>query len=354
MSGALRIRKAPISLKPEMYYILHGEDEFSRTREVNKMRAKMGDPQLADLSISFFDGRKITLGELQHACDAIPFLSDKRLVIVEGLLARFEPRRRKRGDEEAGEEGEEESNPDLAKELKEYLERVPETTRLVFVETKALSKTNPILKLAQSDKKRAYVKEFQPPKESALPRWIQERVSEKGGEIEPDAIRELAAHIGSDLRLMDNEIDKLLAFSGSAPIGVEDVRTLVASVRESNIFELVDAIGARETSAALRLLHAQLDQNAAPLYLLTMITRQFRLLVQIKDLRTRGLVPAAIAEQLKQSPFVVNKIIAQAPNFTMPQLEAIYGKLLDTDLAMKTSRSDPIVALDLLIVDLTR
>ncbi len=334
-----------------MYYILHGEDEFSRTREVNKMRAKMGDPQLADLSISRFDGRKITMGELRHACDAIPFLSDKRLVIVEGLLARLEPRRRKGGDEE--EVGEEESNPDLAKELKEYLEHVPETTRLVFVETKALSKSNPILKLVQSDKKRAYVKEFQPPKESALPRWIQEHVGEKGGEIEPDAIRELAANIGSDLRLMDNEIDKLLAFCGSAPIGVEDVRALVASVRESNIFELVDAIGARETSTALRLLHAQLEQNAAPLYLLTMITRQFRLLVQVKDLRTRGLMPAAIAEQLKTSPFVVNKIIPQIPNFSMPQLETIYRKLLDTDLAMKTSRSDSVVALDTLIVDLT-
>ncbi len=336
-----------------MYYILHGEDEFSRTREVNKMRAKMGDPQIADLSISFFDGRKITLGELQHACDSVPFLSDKRLVIVEGLLARFEARHRKGGDEEAGEEGEEQSHPELAKELKEYLERVPETTRLVFVETKALSKTNPILKLAHSIKKGAYVKEFQPPKESALPQWVQERVDEKGGEIEPGAVRELAAQLGSDLRLMDNEIDKLLAYCGSAPIGVEDVRALVASVRESNIFDLVDAIGARETSTALRLLHGQLDQNAAPLYLLTMITRQFRLLVQVKDLRSRGLLPAAIAEQLKARPFVVSKIMAQAPNFSMPQLESIYRRLLDTDLAMKTGRSDPIVALDMLIVDLT-
>ncbi len=336
-----------------MYYILHGEDEFSRTREVNKMRAKMGDPQIADLSISFFDGRKITLGELQHACDSVPFLSDKRLVIVEGLLARFEARRRKGGDEEAGEEGEEQSHPELAKELKEYLERVPETTRLVFVETKALSKTNPILKLAQSNKKGAYVKEFQPLRESALPQWVQERVGEKGGEIEPGAVRELAAQLGSDLRLMDNEIDKLLAYCGSAPIGVEDVRALVALVRESNIFDLVDAIGARETSTALRLLHGQLDQNAAPLYLLTMITRQFRLLVQVKDLRSRGLLPAAIAEQLKARPFVVSKIMAQAPNFSMPQLESIYRRLLDTDLAMKTGRSDPVVALDMLIVDLT-
>ncbi len=337
-----------------MYYILHGEDEFSRTRQVNEMRAKMGDPQFADLNISLLDGRKITLGELQHACDAMPFLADKRLVIVEGLLARLEPRRRKGGEEEAKEESEEESNPDLAKGLKEYLERLPETTRLVFLETKTLSKTNPILKQALGEKKRAFVKDFEPPKESALPQWIEARVAEKGGAMDPEAIRELAIHVGTDLRLMDNEIDKLLAYSGSAPVQVEDVRALVASVRETNIFELVDKIGERDTHTALRLLHEQLDQEAKPLYLLTMINRQFRLLVQIKDLTARGQTPAAIAEKLKLNPFVVTKTVAQARNFTMPQLDAIYGKLLETDLAIKTSRSDPVVALDTLVVDLTR
>jgi DNA polymerase-3 subunit delta len=136
-------------------------------------------------------------------------------------------------------------------------------------------------------------------------------------------------------------------------VRIEDVRTLVASVREANIFDLVDAIGARQTSTAMRLLHARLDQNAAPLYLLSMITRQFRMLLQIQDLKTRGLNPAAIREQLKLHPFVVEKTSRQAANFTLAQLEATYRKLLETDLAIKTSRSDPIVALDMLVVDLT-
>src|SRR5919109_1457031 len=106
----------PISnFQPPMYYILHGEDELTRSEAVDKLRAKMGDPQFADLNTAQFDGRKITLGELQHACDSVPFLTDKRLVIVEGMLARVEPRRGKANEE--GKETEEESNPTLAKDL---------------------------------------------------------------------------------------------------------------------------------------------------------------------------------------------------------------------------------------------
>ncbi len=336
-----------------MYYILHGEDEFSRTEQVNKFRAQMGDPQFADLNTTQFDGRKITLGELQHACDAVPFLSDKRLVIVEGMLARFDPRRGKSESEE-GEETEEAANPALAKDLREYLTRLPETTRLVFIESKTLAKNNPILKHALDDKKNAHVKEFAEPKARALPKWIQDRVKEKGGTIEPNAVEELAEHVGTDLRLIDNEIDKLLMYRNGQPIRAEDVRTLVASVRESDVFALVDALGHRETGAALKLLHAQLDHNAAPTYLMSMIVRQFRLLLQMKDLAARGKTLDAAREQLKLHPFVADKTWKQALNFTLPQLESIYQKLLDTDVAVKTGRSEPGVALDVLIVELTR
>ncbi len=334
-----------------MYYIFHGEDEFSRAEQIKKLRAKMGDAQFAELNTTRFDGRKVTLGELQHACDAIPFLLDKRLVIVEGMLARLDPRRAK-GEEVEGDSGEE-ANPALAKELIAYLCRLPAATRLIFVESKTLAKNNPILKHAAGDQN-AIVREFTAPTARALPKWIQGRVQAQKGAIEPAAVAELAACVGSDLRLLDNEIEKLLTYRAGQTIRVEDVRALVASARESDIFALVDAIGRRETSHALNLLHAQLEQRAAPEYLLTMITRQFRLLLQLRDLAARGQTLAAAREQLKLHPFVAEKTWRQTLNFTIPQLEAICRQLLDTDIAIKTGRSEPTVALDVLVVDLTR
>jgi DNA polymerase-3 subunit delta len=101
-------------------------------------------------------------------------------------------------------------------------------------------------------------------------------------------------------------------------------------------------------------LHEQLNHNAAPMYLLTMITRQFRLLLQTRDFAARGKAVEQAAAQLKMHPFVAKKTWAQSLNFSLPQLEAIYQKLLDTDIAIKTGRNEPMLALDLLVVELTR
>ncbi|MBI5304417.1 MAG: DNA polymerase III subunit delta [Chloroflexi bacterium] len=333
-----------------MYYIFHGDDELARTEQVRALYAKMGDAQYADLNTARFDA-KVSLGELRHACDAIPFLSDKRLVIVTGLLARLEPRRGK--DDGEGDAVEEESNPDLAKSLQEYLAQLPDHARLVFIESKTLAKNNPILKYASADK-HAAVREFVAPEMRNLPGWIHARVKSKGAQIEPDAVEQLAQHVGADPRLLDNEIEKLITYRGDAPIRAQDVQTLVAAVNEANIFELVDAVGKRQTKRALDLLHAHLQQNAAPQYLLTMIVRQFRMLLQMRDLAARGDTLDHTREQLHLHPFVAQKTWTQALNFSMPQLEAIYQKLLNTDLAMKTSRAEPSVALDVLIVELTR
>lgn len=336
-----------------MYYIFHGEDEFSRSEQVKELRKKMGEPQFADLNITLLDGKKVTLSELAHACDSMPFLLDKRLVIVDGLLTRLETRKKK---EEASSEDdrEEEKGSAVAKEVIAYLEHLPETTRLVFDEPKTLAKNNLVLKQAEKDKKKAYVKEFVSPQPRQLPKWILGRVQAKGGKIDPTAVDTLAAHVGSDLRLLDNEIEKLITYRGHASITAVDVRELVVSVQESNVFDLVDALGRREANVALNLLHDQLNHNAVPQQLFALIVRQFRLLLQMKDLAARGLTVDAAREQLKMHPFVAFKVWKQALNYTLPRLEEIHRRLLETDIAIKTGRSEPVVALDTLIVELTQ
>jgi DNA polymerase-3 subunit delta len=336
-----------------VYYILHGEDEFTRSEQVSELRKKMGDPQFADLNISLLDGKKASVSELAHACDAMPFLLDKRMVIVDGLLTRLEGRRKK-DEAESDQSSEQEKGSALAKELIAYLERLPETTRLVFVEPKTLAKNNTVLRHAQKDKKHAHVKEFQSPQPRQLPKWIQGRVQTKDGKIELAAVEALAAHVGPDLRLLDNEIEKLITYSGRSPISAEDVRELVVSVQESNVFELVDALGRKEATVALNLLHDQLNHNAVPQQLFALIIRQFRMLLQMKDLAARGMTVDAARDQLKMHPFVAFKIWKQALNYTLPRLEEIHRRLLETDIAIKTGRSEPVVALDALVVELTQ
>jgi DNA polymerase-3 subunit delta len=270
-----------------MFYLLHGEDEYSRSLFLAEKKAQLGDPTTADLNTTVLEGRKVTLDELIHNCDTVPFLAEKRLVIVNDLAARFEPRR-------GGEKEESEAEKAFLRDLGEYLSRMPDTARLVFVERKKISRGNPIYMCAL-DSKDGYVKEFTPRRGGALNRWIVDRVREKGGSIEPGAINLLAAFVGSDLRLLDQEIEKLLTHTGQErPIKERDVQLLVSYVQEANIFEMVDALGKRDSREAMRLLHRLLDDGQPPLYILHMIARQFRILLRIKELLGKGTSAADI------------------------------------------------------------
>jgi DNA polymerase-3 subunit delta len=335
-----------------MFYVLHGEDEFSRSEVLAEMKAKMGDPAMADLNTTVLDGSKVTLAELMHACDTVPFLTDRRLVIVEGLLTRL-------GAGGRGKTDRDKEHPAWKKEYQEeltaYLERLPETARLVFVEGESISPSHPVLKMALADKERGHARQFRLPTSGKLRRWITDRVERKGGEIEASAAEELAAFVGSDLRLLDQELDKLISYVDRArPITRTDVHLLVSYVQQANVFEMVDALGRRDGEQAIKLLHRLLEGGEHPLSLLGMIVRQFRIMIQVKDLVERGVPSKKIGAQLGLHPFVAEKGLQQSRNFSMEQLETIYRKLLETDLAIKTGQMDQVLALDMLAVGLSK
>jgi DNA polymerase-3 subunit delta len=340
-----------------VFYVFHGEDEFGSAEELSRLRAKLagGDAAMAELNTTILDGKGLTLGELRHVCDAIPFMADRRLVIVHGLLSRLGSSRQARGRVPSKPAGGT-RNESLLKELVAYLPGLPPTTRLIFVEGKALQSSHPVLKLVAKEGKAigAYARLFTRPKEGELPGWILKRAKSKAGAISSEAAVMLAALGGNDLRLLDQEIDKLLLYADGRQITTQDVQALVSRAREMSIFDLVDCVGRRQTDRALRLLHQLLDDGAAPLYLLTMLARQVRILIQVKELRAQGLAPTKIAGRLKLHPFVVEKGWAQAQNFRMAQLEAAYQQLVQTDWRIKTGQMPEILALDVLIVGLTR
>lgn len=340
-----------------MFYILHGEEEFGLSEELARLRAIMAedDPAMAELNTSMLDGDRLTLGELRHACDAIPFMTDRRLVVVNGLLSRLAPKDRRAGQDGPGIE-EPAANRALRDELAAYLPNLPPTTRLVFVEGQELKPKHPILKVAQAEgkKEKAFVKVFKKPKGRKLAGWIRERVKSKGGRIDGEATEMLAALVGSDLRGLEQELDKLLLYTEGQAVTAQDVRLLVSRSRETSIFDLVDCVGRRETGRALRLLHFLQDEGETPLYLLAMLARQVRILIQVSEMGAQGLTQAEMVKRLKVHSFVVEKGVAQARNFTLPQLEEAHQRLVETDWAIKRGDVEPEVALDMLVVGLTR
>lgn len=315
-----------------MFYVFHGDDTHSQRETLADLIAKMGDPSLIELNTTRF-GDSVRMPELRQACSSLPFLSGRRLVIVEGALS---------GNVSQG----------FIEKLLNYLPELPDTTRLIFLESQSLPASHPLLKFAKAEEK-GYVKAFKRPEGRALDQWVRERVADGGGQITPRAVHVLVSNIGNDLALLANEIDKLLLYKGGEEaIGDEDVRRLCPYVAETSIFDLVDALGTRNGSRAAMLLQTKLNEGADPFYLFAMIVRQFRLLIQVKELADDGLSQAAIARSLGLHGFVAGKVLQQSQHFTLPQLEQVYAHLLQTDVGVKTGRADMTTSLDLLVAAL--
>ena len=312
-----------------MFYLFHGQDTYSQREFLAGLLAKEGDADMLSLNTTRLSG-KISFNELQSACDAMPFLARVRVVIVEGLLA---------------------ATPDKAflDRLAAYLPTLPATTRLFFLEPNDVTPNHRLFQLAEKEKL-GRVRHFELPKGGELDRWIRGHVEAGGGRIAPQAVQLLAVNVGSDLAALGNEIDKLLLYAGpEGTIAAEDVTRLSPYAAEASIFDLVDALGARQSARVAALFQQKLNEGADPFYLFSMFIRQFRLLLQTRSLLDAGERPAGVTQQLKLHPRVAEKLVAQARGFSLPQLEHIYRRLLQIDVETKTGQADLLTALHLLV-----
>lgn len=346
-----------------MFYVFHGDDEFTRSEEVARLKQQVMSGGMGDLNVMELDGRRLEFDELVNACQVMPFLTDRRLVIVRDLLQRFEGaaggRRRGKGSEEsdaASARGDGASLAEFARRVVEYLPQMPPSTRLLFVEGAALGKSNPMVKAALQ-RKEGFVKEFSIPSGGALHDWVRRRASKHGVSITREATDLLTTSVGPNLRQLDQELAKLAAHANyRRDIEEEDVRALVHAAQQSDIFGLVDSLGARQRQVALRRLHELLADRQNELYLLTMIARQVRLILAAKELVDEGGMGIdEVRRELKLSHrFIAQKLVSQARMFRMEELEALLRRVAEVDQAIKTGRIEGPLALEMLIVESCR
>ncbi len=327
-----------------MLYILYGEDDFSIREALAKIKEGLGDKELLSTNTTILQGQNLTLQQLIITCDTLPFLAPNRLVIVEGLLSRFETQdKEKRAAKPRDSEWQ---------SFKEYLNRMPGSTVLILTDG-ALKRGNSMLADVAM---LAKVQEFKPLKGVQLRNWMQARAKSLGCTISPPALQLLSELVGGNLGLLSIEIGKLCLYAQGRMVEVNDVKSLVAYAQETNVFGMVDAILERNASKATRLLHLLEDEGAAPAYLLFMITRQIRMVIQAKDMLQQKQAFADIGYTLGiSSDYVLQKVREQARAPSMEQLKGVYRKLLDTDISIKTGRikgDRGELALELLICEL--
>ncbi|MEN8173329.1 MAG: DNA polymerase III subunit delta [Chloroflexota bacterium] len=323
-------------------YLLHGDDEYTVTSQIAAMEAKMGDPSTGGLNITRVEKGSFDIERITAITQAMPFLADRRLVIIYDPLASL------KGSTQRD-------------RFKKFLGEIPPTTSLVLMISRPLltyqekkkNKKHWLQVWAESQNERVYQKEFLLPRGPQMIRWIQTRARKLGGEITPQASGLLSSMVGDNPRIAAQELVKLLTYVDyGRAIDNDDVEHLVAYQRDGDVFAMVDAVGMRNGKKALRLLHELLKQDE-PLRLFGMIVRQFRLLLLTHELLDGGNREKDIARQLKIHPFVASKLIPQTRNFSLDNLEDIYRQLLSIDEAVKTSQIEGDVALDMFITALS-
>lgn len=347
-----------------MITLIHGPAELLRAEALAKLAAGLSpDPELAALNTARLDGRTVTLAELHNACDTLPFLAERRLVVVENLLARLAASgKRKSKDAKAEPDAEEAAEQEAAApedgkgQVKEFLacfDQIPGSTEFVLLEADTAS--GPGMRRVQ-DLARSHQAQIilcEKPRKNDLPGWIRDRARLRQVKLDATAVQDLAEFVGDDLRQLDQELIKLADYVTGRTVTREDVRLLVPATRTANVFELVDALGLGNGPTAGRLLHHALEVDGEPpLRLLAMIARQYRLLIQVKALQAQGARPAEIARQLNVGEWTVPRFINQANRHSFSRLERAMDRILAADEAIKTGRLTDREALDILLVEL--
>ena len=328
-----------------MIYILYGPDSYSLHQTLETVKKSAGSEAASDSNIVELDGSQISLSGLKVACETVPFLADNRLVIITGLLERFEPKMRITSPKKMGGKIDQSQGWQL---LANTLKTIPHTTILVLVDGE-ITNRNPLLKEIAAV---AEVKPFPLLKRAALIMWIQKRVVQVGGKMSPPAVELIAKLVGNDLWAMANEIDKLVLYTGSRLIEEKDVLAIVSHAQETSVFTMVDAILENKTSIAEDSLQQLIERGAAPTHLLWMLHRQIRFIILVKELVKQKKTNMAIQAQLGLADYPMQKTLEQAEKYSLESLKSIYKKLLETDLAIKTGKYDGELALNILIAEL--
>jgi DNA polymerase-3 subunit delta len=330
-----------------LLYILSGQDDFSLARSLTEIKKDVGDREVSAINTTTLNGQQVTLDQLKIVCETMPFLAERRLVIIEGLLERFEPRRRPSRQRKTTPA----NHHDQHQLFATCITRIPDSTVLVLVESRVTS-NNPLFKLLSG---KAVVKSFPLLRDAQLRQWAQRRVVETGGSISSRAVDLLARLVGSNLWIVASEIDKLVLFTSGRRIEEDDVRMLVSYTQQASVFAVVDAIVEFKADLAEQLLQRLLQSGATPSYLMVMLSRQVQMIVRAKQLNAQRKPKTEIQYRLGlTSGFALGKTLEQASRYSLPRLKEIYQQLLETDLSIKTGKYDAELALNILVAELCR
>lgn len=307
------------------FYLLFGKEDYLKHQYRDKLVKALAEPE-DNMNVSVFQGNGLNVQELLEIANTLPFFAPQRVIVVE--------------------------NSNLFKKtpdnLEKQLEGLPESTHIIFVENE-VDKRNRLYKWVG---KNGYACELDTPDEKMLLSWIKGLCREEGKIMDDTAIFYFVEHMGTDMLLLRNELEKLCCYKlQEDTITVEDVQKVCVSQATSKMFAMLDAIGMHNQQQALSLYRDLLALKESPIGILRMLLRHFNILMQISALSAEGKNNKEMAAACAIPPFSVKKYAAQASKYTFEKLQNMVEMCQDTEQQIKSGNIKDLVAVELLIIN---
>ncbi|MFH1784008.1 MAG: DNA polymerase III subunit delta [bacterium] len=322
LSGIRRGDIAPV-------YLFSGDEAYLREEAIRRMEESLLGDCGREFNYDLIYADEAGITDIMNAASSLPFLSKKRLVVVKRL---------------------EKLKQAAQKKLLEFLEDPVETTCLVLVVGARINKTSEFFgKLSR----KAVSVVFWPLFDNEVIPWIQNASRKRAKTISTEAAAYLKEYVGNDLFRLGNQIDQVIMYTGERKsIGLKDVEDVTADIRVGDIYEMIDAIGARQKGRSLKILNKLLEKGEEPVSILWHITARLRKFLEAQELMRKNIPYMQLARQLGINTFMDKNFQKHAGSFSETKLMESFSDMLEVDRDIKTGRKNSRLTLELLILRL--
>lgn len=336
-------------------YIMYGLEEEQIKKDISILCKKVLNPQFMDFNYIRFDGLNVEEEELINACETLPFMDEKKVVVV--YRAEFLRDGKEKKTNESEEEEEELKAPPktgtqrdrVYKALTSYIDKLPPHCILIMyyiISSKREKLSSRITKLGKMADVVGSIKV----RGDVLEKRARQLFEEYGGQIGAVELKYFCQEMEDKLPMLTLEVEKLCSYTMGRPIKKEDINALLPPETDRDIFDFVDALAEKSLSRSLDIVNELLYKGNKIPSILRMIERQFNLLIQIKKSVSRGKSKEVIAKELGLHPFVCGKMIEQSRKFSEKSLGDCIDECLNSEEALKSSSIHGATQLELLIV----
>jgi len=306
----------------KIYFFL-GEEAYLRNQYRNNLFQAISNGDT--LNVSEFSGKEVDVTQIIDLSETAPFMSEYRVISI--------------------------SDSNLFKssqdELADYLKNIPDTTVFIFSEEEADKRG----KLYKAISAQGHIIDCGKQTEETLSKWVLSKVKAENKNITNGALRTFMERAGNNMDNISQEAEKLLCYCmNKSDITEADVIKICSEQTEDKVFEMIDMMSMGNQKRALALYSDLLTLKIPPLKILSLISRQYNILLQVKALRKNGAGKQQIASSVKIAPFFVDKYISISNKYSYEQLKEALVLCADYDRDFKSGVINDTMAVELLIV----